>query len=97
MAEALGKEGFDPRVVDSFQRAEFDSSQHRVQTKLYPARLEPGMFLVEDARTVAGVLVARGGTEITPTVLTLLRRMSERNTLVEPLTVSVRANQAPKG
>ncbi len=91
VAEQLGKEGFDPRVVDSFLRAEFESAQNRVEAKLFAARLEVGMFLVQDARSAAGVLVARGGTEVTATVLTLLRRMAERNNLVEPLTVSVKA------
>ncbi|MEY4544497.1 MAG: hypothetical protein RL685_692 [Pseudomonadota bacterium] len=91
VTEALGKEGFDPRVVDSFSRAEFESAQNRVLAKLYAVKCEVGMFLVEDARSSVGVLVARGGTEITATVLTLLRRMAERNNLVEPLAVSVKA------
>jgi CheY-like chemotaxis protein len=96
VADTLHKEGFDPRVVDSFLRAEFESAQNRVQVKMFAVKLEVGMFLVEDARSNAGVLVARGGTEITATVITLLRRMAERNNLVEPLLVSVKAAPGEK-
>ena len=77
-------------------RAEFESAQNRVQIKVFAVKLEVGMYLVEDVRSNAGVLVARGGTEITATVITLLRRMAERNNLVEPLLVSVKADQAPR-
>ena len=54
VAESLGKEGFDPRVVDSFQRAEYESSQNRVQMKLYAVRMEAGMFLVVAKQDATG-------------------------------------------
>jgi hypothetical protein len=47
------------------------------------------MFLIEDARSTAGVLMAKGGQEVTPTIAVLLRRMADRQNLKEPLIVSV--------
>jgi hypothetical protein len=47
------------------------------------------MFLVEDAVSHTGVLMAKGGQEVTRTIAVLLKRMSQRNNLKEPLTVSV--------
>ena len=53
------------------------------------------MFLLEDALSDVGVMMAKGGQEVTPTVAVLLRRMAERNNLKEPLVVSVLAGYEP--
>jgi hypothetical protein len=47
------------------------------------------MFLMEDALSDAGVLMAKGGQEVTATIAVLLRRMADRQNLKEPLVVSV--------
>lgn len=91
VAEMLSAEGkFDPRVIELLGQVEFASAENRQQLKLSASELKMGMFLVEDARSKAGMVMARGGQEITPTVAVLLRRMAERNNLNEPLTVSVK-------
>jgi CheY-like chemotaxis protein len=89
IAEALTAEAFNPAVIEALGGAEFDSLLRRKTVKLNARQLEPGMFLLEDALSLAGVLMAKGGQEITPTVALLLRRMAERRNLEEPLTVSV--------
>jgi CheY-like chemotaxis protein len=91
VAESLAAEGFDARVVEPFAQVELETSQSRRQLKLSANELKMGMYLVEDAKSLAGVVMARGGQEVTPTVAVLLRRMAERNNLNEPLTVSVKA------
>lgn len=91
VAEALAAERFDARVVEPFGHAEFETLANRKQLRLTASELKMGMFLVEDAKSLAGVVMARGGQEITPTVAVLLRRMAERHNLLEPLTVSVKA------
>jgi len=88
MLTAEGK--FDPRVVELLGQVEFQSAERRQQLNVRANELKMGMFLVEDARSKAGVLMARGGQEVTPTVAVLLRRMAERHNLHEPLTVSVK-------
>jgi len=91
VAEMLTAEAkFDPRVIELLGQVEFQSAENRQQLKLSANELKMGMFLVEDARSKAGMVMARGGQEITPTVAVLLRRMAERNNLNEPLTVSVK-------
>jgi hypothetical protein len=91
VAEGLAAEHFDPRVVEPFAQVELETGQSRRQLKLSASELKMGMFLVEDAKSLAGVVMARGGQEVTPTVAVLLRRMADRNNLLEPLTVSVKA------
>jgi CheY-like chemotaxis protein len=91
VAEALAAEHFEACVVEPFALAEFDTLQSRKHLKLNASELKMGMFLVEDAKSLAGVVMARGGQEVTPTVAVLLRRMAERHNLLEPLTVSVKA------
>jgi CheY-like chemotaxis protein len=91
VAEMLAAEAkFDPRVIELLGQVEFHSAENRQLLKLSANELKMGMFLVEDARSKAGMVMARGGQEITPTVAVLLRRMAERNNLNEPLTVSVK-------
>jgi len=90
LAEALAAEGFDPRVVELFAQAEFETQDNRKQLKVTANELKTGMFLVEDAKSMVGVVMARAGQEVTATVAVLLRRLAERNNLIEPLTVSVK-------
>ena len=90
VADGLTAAGFDPRVVAPFAQAEFENAEQRKQQKISASDLKMGMFLIEDAKSKAGVVMARAGQEITPTVAVLLRRMAERNNLMEPLIVSVK-------
>jgi CheY-like chemotaxis protein len=90
IADALAAEGFDKRVSEPFAQAEFERLENRKQLKLMAQELKTGMFLVDDAKSMDGVVMARGGQEVTPTVAVLLRRMAARHNLHEPLTVSVK-------
>jgi len=90
VAEALVAERFDPRVAEPFAQVELETLENRTQLKLSANELKMGMFLVEDAKSIAGVVMARAGQEVTPSVAVLLRRMAERHNLNEPLTVSVK-------
>lgn len=56
--------------------------------------LKIGMVLVEDVRSKAGVLMIKAGQEVTPTVAQLLRKMSARDNLVEPLKVAAAARHS---
>jgi CheY-like chemotaxis protein len=91
IADTLVAEGFDKRVAEPFAQAEFETLQDRKQLRLSAQELKMGMFLVEDAKSMDGVVMARRGQEVTPTVAVLLRRMAARRNLHEPLTVSVKA------
>lgn len=89
--ETLIAERFDPRVAEPLGQADFRINEKRKEIKLTANELKTGMFLVDDARSAGGVVMAKGGQEITATVAVLLRRMASRNNLTEPLTVSVEA------
>lgn len=89
IADAMKPEGWNSIVLEAVARAPFETAEKRKVVRLSARELEPGMFLVEDARSSAGVLMAKGGQEVTATVVTLLRRMAERQNLKEPLIVSV--------
>jgi CheY-like chemotaxis protein len=89
VADTLASEGYFPRVVEAIAAADFQLTDKRKIVKVQAHELKTGMFLVEDARSTAGVLMAKGGQEVTPTVAVLLRRMAERQNLQEPLIVSV--------
>jgi hypothetical protein len=91
IVEGLKSDKFDPTVIESLGRAEFHSLSRRKTIQITARQLEPGMFLLEDAVSPVGVLMAKGGQEITPTVALLLKRMADRNNLREPLSVSVLA------
>jgi FixJ family two-component response regulator len=92
IVEGLKSEKFDPTVIESLGRAEFHSLASRKTIQITARQLEPGMFLLEDAVSPVGALMAKGGQEVTPTVALLLKRMAERNNLREPLSVSVLAS-----
>jgi CheY-like chemotaxis protein len=92
IADVLKTEHFNPIVIEALARAEFQSSEKRKVIQVTARDLKPGMFLIEDACSVAGVLMAKGGQEVTPTVAMLLRRMADRQNLKEPLIVSVSPN-----
>jgi CheY-like chemotaxis protein len=87
--DGLKAEKFNRSVVEALSRAEFQSLQSRKVLQIVARDLEPGMYLLEDAVSPAGMLVAKGGQEVTPTIAVLLRRMAERQNLKEPLQVSV--------
>jgi CheY-like chemotaxis protein len=89
VADILNAEHFSRIITEGIGRAEFHGTEQRKVIKIQAHQLEPGMFLIEDARSVAGMLMAKGGQEVTPTVAVLLRRMAERSNLKEPLIVSV--------
>jgi CheY-like chemotaxis protein len=91
IVEGLKSEKFDSTVIESLGRAEFHSLSRRKTVQITARQLEPGMFLLEDAVSPVGVLMAKGGQEVTPTVALLLKRMADRNNLREPLSVSVLA------
>src|SRR4029453_6626806 len=91
VADALTAAGFDPRVAQPFADVVFENAESRTQIKISAYELKVGMFLVEDVKSKVGVVMARGGQEGTPTVALLLRRMVERNNLIKPLVVSVKA------
>jgi CheY-like chemotaxis protein len=55
--------------------------------------LKIGMVLVQDVKSKAGAVMVKAGQEVTPTVAQLLRKMADRDNLVEPLKVG----GAPKG
>jgi CheY-like chemotaxis protein len=92
IVDALKSEKFNRAVIEALSRAEFQSLQARKIVQLAARDLEPGMFLLEDAVSPAGMMVAKGGQEVTPTIAVLLRRMAERQNLKEPLQVSVLAS-----
>jgi hypothetical protein len=89
IADILKAERFNPIVVEAVARAKFENSSERKLIKVTARELRPGMFLVEDACSNVGVLMAKGGQEVTVTVAVLLKRMAERQNLKEPLVVSV--------
>jgi hypothetical protein len=91
VAEILKAERFNPIIVEAVARAKLELSRERRLVKVTARELEPGMFLVEDASSKAGVLMAKGGQEVTVTIAVLLKRMAERNNLQEPMLVSVLA------
>lgn len=95
IVEALKAENFNPVVIEALGRAEYYALQQRKNVALSAKQLETGMFLLEDAQSLSGVLITKGGQEVTPTIAVLLRRMAERQNLKEPLQVSVLASRAP--
>jgi CheY-like chemotaxis protein len=92
IAEILKTEKYNRSVVEALARATFPSLEQRKTIKVTAKELEPGMFLIDDALSDAGVLMAKGGQEVTPVIAVLLRRMAARQNLKEPLTVSILAN-----
>jgi CheY-like chemotaxis protein len=92
IVDALKGEKYNRAVIEALSRAEFQSLQARKIVQLAARDLEPGMYLLEDAVSPAGMMVAKGGQEVTPTIAVLLRRMAERQNLKEPLQVSVLAS-----
>jgi CheY-like chemotaxis protein len=50
--------------------------------------LKIGMMLIEDVKSKAGAVMVKAGQEVTPTVAQLLRKMADRDNLVEPLKVA---------
>jgi hypothetical protein len=95
MIEAMVKEKFNTIVLAALGRVEFLGREQRKQITIAARDIEPGMFLVEDAVSHTGVLMAKGGQEVTRTIAVLLKRMSQRNNLKEPLTVSVSEGATP--
>jgi FixJ family two-component response regulator len=89
VVEALEKEKYDPTIIAALGRASFQQLSQRKTISIAARDIQPGMYLVEDALSEGGVLMAKGGQEVTRTVAVLLKRMSARNNLREPLTVSV--------
>lgn len=101
VAKVLEKEGhYHERVVQAVARAEFPAALQRVSgsvkrdlrpvVKRQASQLKNGMTLAQDAVSPGGVLFIRAGQEITETVSKLLRRMAERDNLIEPLHVRLR-------
>jgi len=93
--EALKAEKFSPIVIEALGRADYHALQQRKTISIGARKLEPGMFLLEDAQSEAGVMITKGGQEVTPTIAVLLKRMAERQNLREPLAVSVLATHEP--
>lgn len=91
VADILKAERFNPIIVEAVARVKLELSSERKLVKVTARELEPGMFLVEDACSKAGVLMAKGGQQVTVTIAVLLKRMAERNNLQEPMLVSVPA------
>jgi CheY-like chemotaxis protein len=91
IADILKAERFNPIIVEALARAKLELLSERKLVKVTARELEPGMFLVEDASSKAGVLMAKGGQQVTVTIAVLLKRMAERNNLQEPMLVSVPA------
>lgn len=89
IADVLASERFDAVIVEAVAKARFHVAGERKIVKVSARELKTDMFLVEDARSHDGVLMAKGGQDVTPTIAVLLRRMSERQNLKEPLVVSV--------
>ena len=89
IVEALKAEKYNRIIAEALGRAKFPSLEQRKTLHITARELESGMFLVEDALSDAGVLMAKGGQEVTPTIAVLLKRMAARQNLKEPLTVSV--------
>jgi hypothetical protein len=90
--ETLKAEKYNPAVIEALGRAEYYALQQRKTISIPAKKLEPGMFLLEDALSEAGVIVTKGGQEVTATIAVLLKRMAERQNLKEPLSVSVLAS-----
>lgn len=88
LADVLLGESYDPLVIEAIRDSSFHQQKRQI-IKVTAQELKTGMFLIEDALSNAGVLMAKGGQEVTPTVAVLLRRMAARQNLKEPLTVSV--------
>lgn len=95
IVEALKGEKYNPIIVEALGRVDYPSLEQRKNLALGAREIEPGMFLLEDAMSGNGVLMAKGGQEVTSTVATLLKRMAERHNLREPLQVSVLTSRAP--
>jgi CheY-like chemotaxis protein len=93
--ETLRAEKYQASIVEALGRAEYHALEQRKTIQITARDLKPGMFLLEDAQSDVGVMMAKGGQEVTPTVAVLLRRMAERNNLKEPLIVSVLAGHEP--
>ena len=93
--ETLRAEKYQASIVEALGRAEYHALEQRKTIHITARQLKPGMFLLEDALSDVGVMMAKGGQEVTPTVAVLLRRMADRNNLKEPLIVSVLAGYEP--
>jgi CheY-like chemotaxis protein len=92
IADTLRAEKYHASVVEALARASYHALEQRKTIQISARDLKPGMFLLEDAQSDVGVMMAKGGQEVTPTVAVLLRRMAERQNLKEPLHVSVLAS-----
>jgi CheY-like chemotaxis protein len=88
VADTLLSESYNPMIIEAIREASFHQQKRQI-AKVTAQELKTGMFLMEDALSNAGVLMAKGGQEVTATVAVLLRRMAARQNLKEPLTVSV--------
>ena len=88
VADMMLSESYDPLITEAIREADFHQQKRQI-VKVTAQELKTGMFLMEDALSNAGVLMAKGGQEVTATVAVLLRRMAARQNLKEPLTVSV--------
>jgi FixJ family two-component response regulator len=94
IVEALEKEKYESSIVAALGGAEFQHLAKRKTIIISARDLVPGMYLVEDALSDTGVLMAKGGQEVTRTIAVLLKRMALRRNLKEPLTVSVLESDA---
>jgi hypothetical protein len=88
IADTLLAESYDASIVEAIALADFHAGTRQI-VKIGARELKTGMFLMEDALSDAGVLMAKGGQEVTATIAVLLRRMADRQNLKEPLVVSV--------
>jgi CheY-like chemotaxis protein len=76
-------------------RLEPDLMDPSANREISASELKIGMVLIEDVKSKAGAVMVKAGQEVTPTVAQLLRKMADRNNLVEPLKVAGALKAAP--
>jgi CheY-like chemotaxis protein len=90
---------FDPTLLAAFLKLDPlqidpNADQQREVKEITARELKSGLVLIEDVRSKAGVVMVKAGQEVNQTVLQLLKRMGERDNLVEPLKVAAVAQKA---
>jgi CheY-like chemotaxis protein len=83
---------FEADVVAAVTRAAFDrTGRPTVTRKVAAAEITIGMTLLTDLLTTSGMVLVRGGEEVTPTLLVRLRNFASTTGIAEPVLVGVKA------
>jgi CheY-like chemotaxis protein len=100
MTGLLADKHFDEAVLQTLakmdlQRLEPELVDPSAVRDIAARDLKIGMVLINDVKSKAGAVMVKAGQEVTPTVAQLLRKMADRDNLVEPLKVGGALKAAP--